>query len=265
MTNNFPYRQDKHMRIIMSVAAFFALACSSNLTMADNDAKEPAALTQARAAYQAQINAAVDPIKQKYIQQLDALKKQLGANGDIAGATAVQKEIDTVKSTKNDKKKEYPVIGKYIGELGTLFIPMQESGVPDELSVTEEGNLLTIKGTKKSDTVVYSSKLCGHLGKVVLFPSSIVKSTINIKVPASNDGTSYYSVVETEKGLVSQRLDLEVGKTYQYDIRIKGSKVAIYIGNKQSISVDKKDFIKFGVAATVRYPSANSAHIEISY
>ena len=64
----------------------------------ESDQKEPAAMTQARKAYQAQVNSALMPIKKKYIVQLEELKKKLGGKGDLEGATAVQKEIVFIKS-----------------------------------------------------------------------------------------------------------------------------------------------------------------------
>ena len=81
------------------------------LSVLAEGANEPAALTQARKAYQAQVNSALAPIKKKYIAQLEELKKQLGGKGDLEGATAVQKEIVFIKSisaggTGNDAEDE---------------------------------------------------------------------------------------------------------------------------------------------------------------
>ena len=68
------------------------------------DDKDPAELAQLNTSYQTQVKSALDPINKKYIAQLDALKKQLGAKGDIEGAVNVQKEIDSMKSDSDIKQ-----------------------------------------------------------------------------------------------------------------------------------------------------------------
>ncbi len=57
-------------------------------------ANNPAELDRLNAAYQDQVNAAIDPINQKYLQRLNALKKKLGGQGDLESAQQVQNEIE---------------------------------------------------------------------------------------------------------------------------------------------------------------------------
>jgi hypothetical protein len=59
----------------------------------DKPSHEPAALVRARKAYEADVNAAVDPITEKYVKQLNELKKDFMAKGDLESAQAVQREI----------------------------------------------------------------------------------------------------------------------------------------------------------------------------
>lgn len=77
---------------------------------AQTSSNEPEELVKVRASYQQQIKAATDPIKQKYADYLEGLKKAYGAKGDVAGALAIQTEIDTLGivsappiGAKNDK------------------------------------------------------------------------------------------------------------------------------------------------------------------
>lgn len=63
---------------------------------AAQEADGPVELRNARAAYQQQIKITTDPIKLRYSQTLELLKKSLGARGDITGALAVQREIDSL-------------------------------------------------------------------------------------------------------------------------------------------------------------------------
>ena len=60
------------------------------------DPKESKELNSAKAEYNAQVNAAVQPIKTRYLAKLDALKKQLGSQVKIEEAMLVQKEIDAI-------------------------------------------------------------------------------------------------------------------------------------------------------------------------
>lgn len=59
-------------------------------------AAEPSELTAVRASYQKQIQSATEPINARYLEFLENLKKTLGGAGDLEGAVAVQKEIDTI-------------------------------------------------------------------------------------------------------------------------------------------------------------------------
>jgi hypothetical protein len=95
-----------------TLTAFFLLACAIAVCAEEaKESKDPAELAQVRNTFQTQMKAATTPIIQRYLQQLDALKKQLGGRGDIAGATAVQKEIDSIKSVGADKiGKDWTVV-----------------------------------------------------------------------------------------------------------------------------------------------------------
>ncbi len=110
------------MRIIMLLASLFVFACSPSLMLADNEIKEPSALTQARKAYQAQANSVVTPIKKKYLAQLEELKKQLGGKGDLEGAGAVQKEIESLKDPSADAGRKNEVTAKLVVSCDDEFI-----------------------------------------------------------------------------------------------------------------------------------------------
>ena len=58
--------------------------------------KEPEELTAARERYLRDYSAAWEPVKQRYLQYLEGLKRAAGAKGDLATSTALQKEIDAM-------------------------------------------------------------------------------------------------------------------------------------------------------------------------
>lgn len=68
-------------------------------TVSAQDAQEPQdpkALVKAREDHQKELKRVSDPVTKDYLQTLEKLKRELGGNGDAAGAMAVQKEIDAV-------------------------------------------------------------------------------------------------------------------------------------------------------------------------
>lgn len=84
---------NKHLLIVLSTVLSSA---SCTISHAQVSSEDPIELRNTRAAYQQQLKVATDPIKVKYAQLLETLKKTLGAKGDVQGALAVQKEIESL-------------------------------------------------------------------------------------------------------------------------------------------------------------------------
>lgn len=81
--------------LILATGSFVLFGLFVNISEAQ-DGTGPVELRNARAAYQQQIKAATEPIKLRYAQTLESLKKALGARGDVQGALAVQMELDAL-------------------------------------------------------------------------------------------------------------------------------------------------------------------------
>ncbi len=73
------------------------VACAMFATYAQ-EAAEPGELTSVKAAYKEKVKTATETIVKNHLQNLDELNKKLLAKGDIAGATAVQKEISSLSA-----------------------------------------------------------------------------------------------------------------------------------------------------------------------
>lgn len=84
---------NKDLLIVLSTVLSSA---SWTVSHAQVSSEDPVELCNTRAAYLQQMKVATDPIKMKYVQLLETLKKTLGAKGDVQGAVAVQKEIDSL-------------------------------------------------------------------------------------------------------------------------------------------------------------------------
>jgi hypothetical protein len=101
----------------MKRAFFFLLIVIALPVLADDkQAAEPAALVQARKAFEAKVKEVVDPIKAAYLKKLESMKKEFGGKGDVTSAVAVQKEIDSLTEKKLDgltRKKLDPLVGKW--------------------------------------------------------------------------------------------------------------------------------------------------------
>lgn len=93
------------MRVKIVLLLILGLIGNGYIMADDNQGNtEPKELALARTAYQNQAKVVLDPVKQKYLATLDALKKQLGSKGDATGAMSVQKEIDSLKTESSDSK-----------------------------------------------------------------------------------------------------------------------------------------------------------------
>ncbi|MFA6293015.1 MAG: hypothetical protein WC637_14605 [Victivallales bacterium] len=111
----------------MKVAALLmvvlvAVCCEAALAQVND--KEPKDLTRARQTYLDKIKTATDPIRQRYIGELEKMKKALGTKGDAKGAMAVQKEIDliTQETTKRVTLEGQWELSKEGKTLGTCFV-----------------------------------------------------------------------------------------------------------------------------------------------
>lgn len=89
----------KHYRTFLPLVFCFTATAASL-------AADPVELVTARGSYQKQIKAVTDPINTRYLQYLDSLKKTMGARGDLDGALAVQKEIDSLGLASAGTAKE---------------------------------------------------------------------------------------------------------------------------------------------------------------
>ena len=105
----------------------------------DKDVKEPKELVTARTTYQTQIKVATDPIKAKYAQTLEAMKKKFGSAGNTTGMNAAQKEIDSIINTEKldttdvglpNKNEEKSIVGTWNviqdGKIKLVFIVLDD-------------------------------------------------------------------------------------------------------------------------------------------
>lgn len=105
------------MKIAKMLIVGLLMAVGVNLRAEDApETKEPKELLQARITYQNSMKAVGDPIKRKYIVQLEDMKKRYGAKGDIESATAIDKEIkglavnsDKIEDANIDQKDATPI------------------------------------------------------------------------------------------------------------------------------------------------------------
>lgn len=59
---------------------------------------EPAELSEARARYEKDVELAIRPLRDRYVQALERIMKSLTLRGDLAGALMVQKEMEPFAS-----------------------------------------------------------------------------------------------------------------------------------------------------------------------
>lgn len=126
----------KRLIAIMMTAGAITLASVYGV-MAQDDSekvKEPKELVSARTAYQNSVKAVVTPLTNKYVQQLEQMKKTLGGRGDAEGAMAVQREIDAqnvvveVGTPKDPSKiKKFNPVGTWNASNNKFYIIVMEN------------------------------------------------------------------------------------------------------------------------------------------
>jgi hypothetical protein len=138
-------------------------------------AADPPQLTSVRASYLKQIEAATAPITAKYVAYLENLKKELGANGDLDGALAVQNELKAIAGSAPASTKS--------SEGDRIVVWNQNNGGKGDRG-TERVNLSLLKGgrevwSKKSIKVEWDAI---QQGKAEIPVPPIVADTLRVEV-----------------------------------------------------------------------------------
>ncbi len=79
---------------LLAVLSTFAVLLDSSI--GQEATKEPVELQNVRDQYREQVQAGMDPVKRQYVAALETMKRTRGGAGDLTGALAVQKEIESV-------------------------------------------------------------------------------------------------------------------------------------------------------------------------
>ena len=138
----FWFYRERHYSDPMNIKTF-ALACLFVAPLAlSQEADGPAELRTARATYLHQTKTATDPIKLQYSRTLESLKKAVGARGDVQGAVAIQREIDSLGLGQPNM----PTLG--LKEDAKLVIWNQNNGGKGDRG-TKKVNVILKAGTKE--------------------------------------------------------------------------------------------------------------------
>lgn len=157
------------------------------VTLSQGQIQEPKELTEARNAYNSELQKAIKPVNDRYLPKLEELKKQLTFKGDIKGAVAVeevitkmtggqplQQEGDKDPQALKEIKKNYmveletatkPVKSLYLAKLEVLKQQLALGGaLKSALAVEEEMDKIRMETLiSKSISIVSGSfgKNCG--------------------------------------------------------------------------------------------------------
>ncbi len=88
----------KSVTLVVCLLAISAFAHAEERIVEEKPEPEPAALVEARKAYEAEVKIAVDPIKASYVKNLEEVKKEYLAKEDLISVQAVQMEINRLIS-----------------------------------------------------------------------------------------------------------------------------------------------------------------------
>jgi hypothetical protein len=152
---------------------------------------------------------------------------------------------------------------RYIAEVPDRVFPLDDAGIPDELTVSISAGQFVIKGAKFTDTKIVDKIERGHFGKAVLASARSGRGTLEVGVPSASGHTSYFILLqEKDKDgklgkLESKEIILASGDYSWMLIELDGEIAFKITHNNSSIgflTISAAGFWAFGFAATVRRP-----------
>jgi hypothetical protein len=119
------------MKTMLAMMVLFTSA-----VFAQDEAPELKELTNLRVKKDAMVKTAIAPILKDYVALLTEMKMKLGAKGDAAGAMAVQKELDSLKSASlSSATKKDSFIGEWTWANGVHMQMTADGKVKDKKTV----------------------------------------------------------------------------------------------------------------------------------
>lgn len=183
-------------------------------------AADPPQLISVRAAYQKQIESATAPITEKYVAYLENLKKELGAKGELEGALAVQRELDSIEGSSKSVKAE---------EGDRIVVWNQNNGGKGDRGTERINVILLLDGrevwSKKSIKVEWDPV---DQGKVEIPTPSVVADTLRVEVTRSVNDKGGLAEVEFFQGgrNVAQGGGVKVSAVWENDPKHVGPMLA---------------------------------------
>jgi thioesterase domain-containing protein len=106
--------------VLLTFGCFFLLSCAARA----DDASQPKELLDLQAKYKSDVDDAITPIKQRYLEDLKDLLQTEIIKGDANAVAAVQKEIQTLDTATNPR-----FIGKWTDQVnGESIIEFRPDG-----------------------------------------------------------------------------------------------------------------------------------------
>lgn len=180
-------------------------------------AADPPELTSVRVAYLKQIESATAPIRDKYLAYLESLKKELGAKGDLEGALAVQRELDSISSSSKAAEGDRIVVWN------------QNNGGKGDRGTERINVILLLDGrevwSKKSIKVEWDPV---NQGKVEIPLPSVVADTLRVEVTRSVNDKGGLAEIEFFQGgrNVAQGGGVKVSAVWENDPKHVGEMLA---------------------------------------
>jgi hypothetical protein len=141
-------------------------------------AEDPAALVKARKSYETKVKAVVDPLKTEYLKNLEGLKKDFGAKGDVEAAQTMEREMksqtsiltvigkwywlskETVEFCEDGTaKSSFGITGKWIctDRKANRYQAVWSNGFTDGVTMSPDGFYLYIVGRKGNTRLTHTA------------------------------------------------------------------------------------------------------------
>jgi hypothetical protein len=136
-------------------------------------------------------------------------------------------------------------------------------GQPDELHVATTANRIHLSGKKRADSMKVDGRLICHSGKLALLTPAARTGKVSIKVPAADDVTYYYAVLELMDGtLETKMLKVVPKKDYDWSYKTEAGQATLRVvdgaAEVASITVPGEKVKGYGFASTVRWKGNES-------
>lgn len=133
----------KRWVIAVSAASIWSLACTAQ------EVEEPTELRTLRESWQRAVRQATEPLNRRYVESLEAMKRQFTRDGKLKEALAIDTEINKLKTAEEaaeeSNSSKLQIVSAFYGEVGGTRKVETTAILKEAMENREEGIVLNTK------------------------------------------------------------------------------------------------------------------------